>query len=149
KGIVHNDPDFAITSVRQREHRKLWAADDGYIYVAYAKSTWCDSGICPTSSVTDPGALRLLRFKLGGRVEEVTVSKEAHYYIGGVREEAGSLYVWAGTTIPWRVYEYVSHDGARTWSRTALHEGACNRLHGQTRIQRLESSVRMAFTCSG
>ena len=147
QGIRHNDPAFRVTRTRQRSHRAIWAHDDGTVYIAFERSQWCDSGEdCPKRNATQPGALGLLRFRLGGPVEERLVDPAPHSYTAGVRKSGDSLFVWSKSDRDQMVYEYRSDDEGVTWSRTAIARGY--RLHGATRIPCLDS-IRLAISAGG
>ena len=142
QGIVHDDPDFQLTSTRQREFRGIWEHDDGTVYVAFSKSMWCNSGYCPTRDVTHPGALMLLTFRTGeGSVDQTMINPESHFRVAGVRREGNNIYVWAVTdkekraspitTSPRTFYEYVSTDAGETWAREVISTQV-DRIHAET-----------------
>jgi len=140
-GILHSDPDFRLTTTRSRGFKKaLWADDSGQIHIAFDKSKWCDSGICETENVTDPGALIYQTFTIGGQVTEHVINTEEHTFIGGIREDQGLLWVWAESSGIF--YEYTSTDDGISWSREAVHPSG--RLQGATNLPGL-NSVRMVF----
>jgi hypothetical protein len=146
-GIRHDDPAFRVTRTRQRGHRAIWADDDGTVYIAFERSEWCDSGDdCQTRSATRPGALALLRFRLGGPVEEGLVDPAPHSYTTGVRKAGGSLYVWSKNDRDQMVYEYRSDDEGATWSRKIILRGY--RMHGTTRIPGLDA-MRLVISANG
>jgi hypothetical protein len=135
-GIVHDDPDFMLTTTRQREHRVTWAEPNGDIYVAFSKSMYCDSGICLTKRVSDPGALMLVTFNLNepeSGIDEIVVNAESeHFRVAGVRKAGDALYIWVNTRDPNAFYEYVSYDDGSTWERNRPQLGSdCgNRIAG-------------------
>ena len=130
-----------MTTTRSRAYKKaLWADDSGQIHIVFSKSSWCNSGICETQNVTDPGALIYQTFAIGGEVTEIVINTEAHTFIGGIREDQGILWVWAESSGVF--YEYTSFDDGMSWSRVAVH--ASGRLQGATNLPGL-NSVRMIF----
>ena len=141
-GILHSDPDFRLTTTRSRAYKKaLWADDSGRIHIVFSKSSWCNSGICETQNVTNPGALMYLSLGTGnGDVTETVINSETHTFIGGIRENQGTLWVWAESSGVF--YEYTSTDDGNLWFREAVH--ASGRLQGATNLPGL-NSVRMVF----
>ncbi|MFT4309551.1 MAG: discoidin domain-containing protein [Candidatus Woesearchaeota archaeon] len=136
-GIVHDDPDFMLTPTRQREHRVTWAEPDGDIYVAFSKSMYCDSGVCLTKNVTNPGALMLVKFNINEPdedIEEIMVNADSeHFRVAGVRKAGDVLYIWVNTWNPTMAfYEYISYDDGITWERNrpAIGSGCGNRVAG-------------------
>ena len=135
-GIVHDDPDFMLTTTRQREHRVTWAEPNGDIYVAFSKSMYCDSGICLSKNVNDPGALMLVKFNIfepDEGIEEIVVNAESeHFRVAGVRKAGDALYIWVNTWNPIAFYEYISYDDGLTWERNRPQIGSnCgNRVAG-------------------
>ncbi len=151
KGILHNDSRFMISTTRQGEHRRIWVDTDGTVNIAFTKSIWCDKGVCNdpnNKTVTNPGALMLVQFKLGGAVTERMVHKNRHFNVGSVaRDDAGKLYIWAlDQDANSRVYEYVSENNGETWSRTVLVDKSSKRLNG-VNLMSGEPSVHLAFAC--
>lgn len=160
EGIKFNQDDFRISTMRQREHRQLWADPDGTIYITFLKSDYCDSGTCTNgASVTDPGQLMLLKFKLGDSIHDVIINEvwnERHLWLGAIRKHDDELYIWANEqgdagSESWDMYEYVSTDDGETWRRTQLNTAVtagCARMHGETYNPRLKNSVRLIWSCS-
>ena len=146
RGIPHNDPDFHITTTRQRRHRALWEHKDGTVYIVFTKSAYCNSGHCPTRDVTDPGALTLLTFQIGvDPVRETTIHSGNHDNAVGIRREGNAIYVWAISEGD--LYEYISPDEGRSWERTLIRSGA-GRAHGQINVPG-DRSARVMFQSSG
>ncbi len=75
-----------------------------------------------------------------GDVTETVINTEAHTFIGGIRENQGTLWVWAESSGVF--YEYTSTDDGNLWFREAVH--ASGRLQGATNLPGL-NSVRMIF----
>lgn len=150
-GIVHNDPAYRLTTTRQGEHRKIWVHEDGTVYIVFVNSSWCDSGVCNQvkSTAKHPGALKLLKFKLGKTpITETTVHANQHFNIGGIRKHKDDLYIWAHDKEKNRIYEYLSVDNGKSWKpRKLVMNKTCWRLHGSTDNSFL-LSVQMVFACN-
>jgi len=83
-------------------------------------------------------------FEIGGEVTETIINNEAHTFIGGIRENQGTLWVWAESAGVF--YEYTSGDAGVTWAREFIY--ASGRLQGAENLPGL-NSIRMIFLTTG
>jgi hypothetical protein len=146
-GIAMNDPAFQLTSTRQRDKRAAWYDDEtDTIYLAFAKSVWCNSGVCLTQNVTDPGALMLLRFQLGsGPLDQRKVWSGDYTHIPAIhRTPDGRIYLYAASG--GLAYEHVSDDDGASWSRTAIE--MMGRVHGHATLPCAPATVATAGATS-
>ena len=150
-GIKSADKDFKITTLRQREHRKLWVEADGRVNIAFSRSIWCTTGTCTkreTSSTFKPGALMYLSFYPGQTIgEPVTVNSSEHNNLPGIRVEGGKVYIWAHRLRSGggEVVEYVSSD-RKNFTATTIQSG-CSRSHGDTAAPEFKS-VLIVSSCN-
>ncbi len=136
RGILHHDPDFRITTTRQKEFRAIDEGPDGTIYIAFTRSE---------SHASPPGGLSLLKFRLGGTVEESLVNEDRHTNIAGIRRHGSSLYLWA-QTFDGRIFEYTSPNDGASWQRARILERDCGRMHGNANGI-APDLVTFAFSC--
>jgi hypothetical protein len=152
-GIMMNDPAFMLTTTRQREKRAAWYdTETDTVYLAFAKSRWCDAGVCRSRSVTDPGALMFLRFPLGpGPIAERKVADGDYTHIPAIRQDPqGRLYLYAvGDGLYW---EHVSDDDGETWHArvlVTLVPGDMGRAHGHAWLPCAPDTLLTAGATSG
>lgn len=148
-GIAYNDDDFMVTDTRQRQHRKLWVDSEGNVKLGFIKSTWCDSGICTTRDVTNPGAVMLLEFNLNdadrSSVKETMVHPEKNYFFGSMQPGDGGLYFYAiNQDTNYYATEYFYKDGETTVNPIKR----CIRLQGEMFVVN-QNIIRVLLECSG
>ena len=153
-GIPHYKEEFRITDVRQGEHRKIWVTGDGTVHITFVQSSWCYSSACiqsapgSTDSRWDPGALMYLKFKLGETpgqpVKVEPVNADTFFYVAGIREQDGNVYIWALDKDTNKIAEFMSSNGT-TFSRTDVAGIPwCNRLHGDVSAPEYRSILLVA-----
>lgn len=145
-GIYFADENFRVTTLRQRQHRALWASEDGTLHVAFAASTWCHEGFCSERDVQHPGALMYLPLRIGEPPPEPTIVERGDFtYVAGVREEGGTIYIWALDTEGNDVRELTSSDGGATFEGETIRSD-CGRMHGEVGPG---CAATMLLQCSG